>query len=546
MTISILVGDCRDRLAELPDASVDCVVTSPPYWGLRDYGVAGQLGLEADFRDYLAAMVAVFRAVRRVLRPDGTLWLNMGDSYATGTAGGRKPTTAGKHGYWENPAIAWRIDGRGLGLKPKDLVGMPWRVAFALQDDGWYLRQDIIWAKPNPMPESVTDRCTKAHEYLFLLSKSARYHFDAAAIREMAGDDLGPGCAGWAVGDDHTAVGHNIAERTESHGTRYKRPNSAGAIKSPHGQGFTRRAVGGSYGDHSQDLQAGMSAPMPNKLSARDLRRATGDFSRNKRSVWTIATAPFGEAHFATFPPALVEPCIRAGCPEWTCGACGIALDSRYGKGPSARTNGTAISDLQMVRRESLSGSEEPGKELLQQSVCLALDGEESEHVEGLHDHIERLSDAHGAASSICNQIRLCDGTQVSDGGSNGPLSLAGRDRASQGRKSSEQRPREPGSPKEDGARQDAKTADGNDHLSPLRREDHDFSICPSCGATLDEIGIRPGTVLDCFGGAGTTGLVADRLGRNAILIELNPAYAAMAQRRIAADAPLLYREAAQ
>src|SRR5262245_47420632 len=196
MTVTILRGDCREVLRTLPAESVNCVVTSPPYWGLRDYGVAGQIGLEETYSDYIDKMVGVFEAVRRILRKDGTVWLNLGDSYATGAGAVGECPGGGEQG------ARWRGDGSkrdyGLGpmtqpnrmpqagLKPKDLTGIPWRVAFALQADGWYLRQDIIWSKPNPMPESVRDRCTKAHEYLFLLSKSERYYYDAEAIAEPA------------------------------------------------------------------------------------------------------------------------------------------------------------------------------------------------------------------------------------------------------------------------------------------------------------------------------------------------------------------------
>lgn len=185
MTVRILIGDVRDRLREIPDESVHCVVTSPPYFGLRDHGVDGQIGLEATPADFVDTLVDVFCEVRRVLRADGTLWLNLGDSYANDTKWGGK--TSGKHvnALQGNTGIGRRR--QNTGLKSKDMMGIPWRVAFALQADGWYLRQDIIWSKPNPMPESVTDRCTKAHEYLFLLSKSARYHYDAEAIMEEGG-----------------------------------------------------------------------------------------------------------------------------------------------------------------------------------------------------------------------------------------------------------------------------------------------------------------------------------------------------------------------
>jgi len=344
MSIALHIGDCRAVLATLPDASVHCVVTSPPYWGLRDYGTAtweggdpacshegnerwyteqtaatssagafsqpgqanidrlkkgrwrekgsctkcgaihsdAQLGLEPDFNAYVANMVAVFREVRRVLRDDGTLWLNLGDSYAAQRGGTNMPAetlAGGINGKGDSDTHRGRLggpfdfektrhanrqahrDARSQGLKHKDLCGIPWRVAFALQADGWYLRQDIIWSKPNPMPESVTDRCTKAHEYLFLLSKRERYYYDADAIAE----DVKPWNEGKIIGYDGTQ------KNCETIGD----PRFATRITSD-------RVVGSK---------------------------------RNKRSVWEVTTQPFSEAHFATFPPALIEPCIKAGCP---------------------------------------------------------------------------------------------------------------------------------------------------------------------------------------------------------------------------------------
>ena len=180
MSIRIIVGDCVEELRKMQSASVHCCVTSPPYWGLRDYGVAGQLGLESTPQEYVEKMVAVFREVRRVLRDDGTLWLNMGDTYGTGTTA---PRQAGKRGIGASQQLAQDAVPRAGGMA-KQLLGIPWKLAFALQADGWYLRQDIIWKKPNPMPESVRDRCTKSHEYLFLLAKSERYYYDADAIAE--------------------------------------------------------------------------------------------------------------------------------------------------------------------------------------------------------------------------------------------------------------------------------------------------------------------------------------------------------------------------
>jgi DNA modification methylase len=263
--IRILRGDCRDVLKTLPDESVHCVVTSPPYFGLRDYGVEGQIGLEPTPDEFVAALVGVFREVRRVLRKDGTCWLNLGDSYAGATVGDKRPGSGRADGIVDDRAQRNRNGlGRVNGSKPKDLIGIPWRVAFALQADGWYLRQDIIWAKPNPMPESVRDRCTKAHEYIFLLAKSERYFYDAEAIAEAA---------------------------EPASAERYK----YAFVGTPEG------AVVCPGDDEGQRTPNGM-------------REYSG--TRNKRSVWTVATQPFKEAHFATFPPDLIEPCIKAGCPK--------------------------------------------------------------------------------------------------------------------------------------------------------------------------------------------------------------------------------------
>jgi DNA modification methylase len=286
----------------MPAESVNMSVTSPPYWGLRDYGTEGQLGLERTPEEYVTKMVEVFREVRRVLRPDGTLWLNIGDSYAGG--GGYSPNSPSNlAGSLSSVAAVSRVAGATKNApfcKPKDLVGIPWMLAFALRADGWYLRQDIIWAKPNPMPESVRDRCTKAHEYLFLLSKSERYWYDADAIREPAawerwGDQTvvkeQQGTAKWIGNETRDAL------RLKRSGNKERKPATE--------QGAPRDGVDGSV-------------PWE------------GD-SRNKRSVWNIATAPYAEAHFATFPPALVEPCILAGCPEG-----GTVLDPFIGSGTTA------------------------------------------------------------------------------------------------------------------------------------------------------------------------------------------------------------------
>ena len=281
-------GDALEMLRGLPSESVNCVVTSPPYWGLRDYGADGQLGLEATPEEYVAAMVAVFREVRRVLRDDGTLWLNIGDSYTSGGRDYRAADTLG--GKISKGREMSSRAGTPYGLKPKDLVGIPWRAAFALQADGWYLRSDIIWSKQNPMPESVTDRPTKAHEYVFLLSKQPRYWFDQEAVREKYQD--GPGL----------------------NGGKYSPPGQSphGNARGPDGRRLTR--VLGADGS----------------IQPRDGERWPNG-GRNIRSVWEIATQPYADAHFATYPEELVRRCILAGCPEG-----GTVLDPFMGSGTTA------------------------------------------------------------------------------------------------------------------------------------------------------------------------------------------------------------------
>ena len=325
MSVAIANGDCRDVLAAMPDESVHCIVTSPPYFGLRDYGtgrwvggdsdckhvrlklgagrstidgsnyqsreiykhkcgicgaerVDAQIGLEQNVDDYVNKLVAVFREARRVLRDDGTLWLNLGDSYCG--VGGRsvhqgemfKNRTRGK----EIISRSGRIKPDGV-IKTKDLIGVPWRVAFALQADGWYLRQDIVWSKPNPIPESVKDRCTRAHEFIFMLSKSERYYYDHEAIKEPAVSD-------------------------HASGNGFKR----------HARKTYQNADNSARGNDSQWVGVGGL--------------------RNKRDVWTVPVKPFKEAHFATFPPDLIEPCILAGCPPD-----GVVLDPFLGAGTTGK-----------------------------------------------------------------------------------------------------------------------------------------------------------------------------------------------------------------
>ena len=270
---TIIQGDCLEELRKLPSEAVDCCITSPPYYGLRNYGCDGQIGLEESPEAYVSKLVEVFREVRRVLKKEGTLWLNLGDSYCS--IGHKKSSsgygTTGLAGGKAQEHTILRHENNGPGLKHKDLIGIPWAVAFALRADGWYLRSDIIWHKPNCMPESVTDRPTKAHEYIFLLSKSQKYYYDSEAIKEesITNDPRKP----------YTSLG--------------------------------AKELDGREVWHSGE------------------RRENGDFTkRNKRTVWTIPTQPFKEAHFATFPEELVEPCIKAGCPEG-----GIVLDPFFGAG---------------------------------------------------------------------------------------------------------------------------------------------------------------------------------------------------------------------
>lgn len=273
--------DCLTGMMQLPDNCIDCCVTSPPYYGLRDYGHEGQIGLEETPEQYVEKIVAVFEQVRRVLKPDGTLWLNLGDTYAGGGSG-----TSGKNsnvGYFNKGEFLNKRNKKSFlagGLKPKDLIGIPWMVAFALRSAGWYLRQDIIWHKPNPMPESVTDRCTKAHEYIFLLSKSGKYYFDQKAILKPI-------------------------QQSTLNDSRLRNDNYEAG-----------RPERGCPEDSGSNLCS--SVPWEGDLA-------------NKRSIWTVTTKPLKEAHFATFPEDLIVDCIKAGCPEN-----GIVLDPFMGAGTTA------------------------------------------------------------------------------------------------------------------------------------------------------------------------------------------------------------------
>jgi len=291
----VIFGDCRDTMRDLKTQGVrvQCCVTSPPYFGLRDYGHPGQIGLEKTPAEYVAALVEVFDGVRELLADDGVLWLNLGDSYNAAGRAGHGTRQGCKQGT--NRASATKADNCRPSvdwLKPKDLIGIPWRVAFALQEAGWYLRQDVIWHKPNPMPESVTDRCTKAHEYLFLLTKSERYFFDAEAIKEQA-------------------VGQNLHDLT---GPGYAAPGQAPNTGN-------RKALRTDIESrHRSQIKGGQSL------------QAEPDGRRNRRSVWTVPTQPYSGAHFAVFPAALIEPCVLAGSRPGD-----VVLDPFMGSGTTAQ-----------------------------------------------------------------------------------------------------------------------------------------------------------------------------------------------------------------
>ena len=425
-------GDALACLRKLPDESVNCCVTSPPYWGLRDYGVPGQLGLERTPEEYVARLVEVFREVRRVLRADGTLWLNLGDSYATGGGkvgdcpGGGKQGARYRGDHGSDPkskAIGPQTQPNRMpiaGLKPKDLVGIPWRVAFALQADGWYLRSDIIWHKPNPMPESVTDRPTKAHEYLFLLSRSKSYYYDAAAIAE-------PYARLWGSNNGGSmATGYDEKVRIGGHSRKVPYP-----VPKPEG--------------------------------------------RNRRSVWTIATKPFKGAHFATFPPKLIEPCILAGCPREgkRCDCDDLILTPR-GSGP--------VNDPTLLTGRA--GMDRPRRE--NEGTRPITRREQRWHAAQMKISPHRKQMARAAGSAFAHYIR----TDYPNGAR--PLP---------------------------------------DDLLHKWLERGWLTPGPPCPHPVEPAGI----VLDPFAGAFTTALVCQQLGRDSINIELSREYIALGIDRLGA-----------
>jgi len=517
--VTIMTGDCREVLKTLPDASVNCCVTSPPYWGLRDYGtgtwqggdakcehVVGemrrglglryspantrggaikcaqvedikareqcpkcgavrsdqQIGLERTPAEYVETLVEVFREVWRILRDDGTLWLNLGDSFASGKGTCLNPggNTSSFNVHLKEANVHPLDRGNkstlaAVGLKPKDLVGIPWRMAFALQADGWYLRQDIIWHKPNPMPESVTDRCTKAHEYIFLLTKSARYYYDAEAIKEpvtqsrierlnqpnlenQKGSTRVPGKTNGPMKAvcGSTGVGWNYSSKCDptdnrKHRARSKRegPNS--------GMHVSRMA--GREDSKPYPSKSALRDPDGDKIHGNIPGRSDGGAAcndpsqlfRNKRSVWTVTTQSFKDAHFATFPPALITPCILAGCSAQVCAKCGA---------PQERI-------------------------------------------------VKKSGGSIGHGSWTCHDEKDAERGMVQN-----------------------QTPSK------------AKTTDGTYRVETI-------GFGPTCSCNT---GTVSGTVLDPFGGSGTVGEVAEVYGRNSILIELNAEYVKMAKRRTA------------
>lgn len=377
-----------------------CVVTSPPYWGLRDYGVDGQIGLEASPELFVARMVEVFREVKRVLRKDGTCWVNLGDSYNSNSGSGFDSNQTGNLERRKKCKLEKIIP---IALPSKNLVGIPWRVAFALQADGWFLRSDIIWAKPNPMPESVSDRPTKAHEYIFLLTKSAKYFYDSEAIKE--------GCSPAT----HARVAQDLAAQVGSF-----RANGGNKTNGPMKAvvaGSTRKIAESGQGKRNGSYEAALCLQVA---------------SRNKRTVWTVASAPYKEAHFATFPPDLIKPCILAGTSaKGCCALCGaprVRVVEKVGNDRSHGANGTKFQNGSTANR-------------------LAALRDSSRAAGG--EYVQRAQTVDWVAS--CNCV-------------------------------------------------DGKTV--------------------AC------------TVLDPFGGSGTTGQVSLSLGRRAVLIELNAEYCELARRR--------------
>jgi DNA modification methylase len=485
VTVRILTGDCRDKLRELPDASVHCCVTSPPYFGLRDYGVDGQMGLEPTPDEYVAGMVEVFREVRRVLRDDGTLWLNIGDSYCA--PNGR--SSGGTYGRGPNSQLAHMHEAQEAGivrkwpdLKAKDLIGIPWMLAFALRADGWYLRQDIIWSKPNPMPESVRDRCTKGHEYIFLLSKSPRYYFDSEAISERVAQS-------------------GIVERANG-------ANEIAALRNDFGLEVAAAVLPGA-------------APL---VSAADARNIFKSSVRLASAILDVAQ-PQDNFSLLTLDPQMREQRAKEL-------ASSFVRDHPIIRGAAAKAARFADGDL-------------PAEQFLHELHCLWIalpDGDqlkEAWRFAFLHiGHIDR--NGNGA-------IGVNDAGDVSE---IGVLHAPKHSTSGYGSRTKNRRDNGSGDGFVDLGMYSGRAGDPVDGRRNKRSvwEVATQPFTEAHFATFPPALIEPcilagcpsgGTVLDPFGGAGTTGLVADRLGRSAILIELNSEYAAIADRRLNADAGL-------
>lgn len=462
---NVICGDALAVLRTMESESVNCCVTSPPYWGLRDYGVAGQIGLEPTLAEFIAGLVVVFEEVRRVLRKDGTCWVNMGDAYASdskwgGSSGGKN--LSGEPGFNRSR--------RHSGIKDKCLMGQPWRLAFALQDAGWYLRSEIIWHKTNPMPEAVYDRPTRAHEQVFLLTKSPRYWYDAKAIKTP------------------------LSPKTLT-------------VK-------TAPTKGDGTGSTGEKVNAWMQANGGRKHPAD---------GANARTVWRVSSRPFKGAHFATYPPDLIRPCILAGCPARVCAGCGTPIQGESDA-------------LSPVRTASRQRQAKPDTDLLQQAVREPL------HSSTSGEHQGSDPDGKGIHPDPCphapsrQQGGVCDGASTGDGEIAGALPDQGRGGPSPERGEGRQQTGEPCGDEQVGARPAAEGQVVRRGVSALRRRRSPEPGCPSCGADLTAPGaIVGGTCLDPFTGSGTTGMVAAQHGRQFIGMELNPAYADMARARIAA-----------
>ena len=476
-TWDVLQGDCIEVMRGMEPESVHCVVTSPPYWGLRNYGVNGAYGLEPTLDEYIGQMVEVFREVWRVLRKDGQLWLNLGDAYTSTGRSDRKESPGvgakqamkapGRDIVWQpggGSNFGWSLPG---GLKSKDLIGLPWRVAFALQADGWWLRSDIVWHKLNPMPESVRDRPTRAHEYVFLLTKSARYFYDADAIREPIKD---PGSwdgnhkngfrkADWDGGDAYANQPHLPSNHAKPDKER----------------GHSRRHAG------FNDRWDGMSKEEQQAMGA------------NKRTVWSIATQPYKEAHFATFPQKLVEPCILAGTSEHgVCGVTGYPWERVVEKSANGR-----------VRKRHGSGPGDHYKD------DFGITQPTTTFQEGVVSTTTGWQPRCGAPWERCVERKF----KLQEG------------------RSSEHAIRGSGSQKP----MDASNGWGGFSRGTTTSQTLGWQL--TCDHDSEPV---PALVLDPFCGSGTTGVVALRHGRSFIGIELNPEYVELARKRIIGDAPLL------